>query len=236
VTDVTNASVEHPSEVCVAAAHLASRGVPTRAYVDPREVEYRPNPVLLSHLRSPLEDLNTVQTPIAELGPPPSPVSTPANSASRRVLAPSVNNAPSSAHDQPAGAYEMDATETVFNPWFQSPMLLVGEVPHRWEQTMGTNKMFFDADRNRFPFGLKRKQCPEGSSHSSQRQRLDDVHRTALSGSWQESCEGSSATGTNIGSEQHFDSGDYVQTREFSANDLSLGDNEKSPLLRPLQL
>jgi hypothetical protein len=52
---------------------------------------------------------------------------------------------------QPTAPYEMDGLENEYNPWFHTPMPMVGQVPHRWEKTSGTDRMFFDADQHLFP-------------------------------------------------------------------------------------
>jgi hypothetical protein len=44
--------------------------------------------------------------------------------------------------------YEMDAVENEYNPWSHTPMPIVGQVPHRWEKMVGTDRMFFDAEQH----------------------------------------------------------------------------------------
>jgi hypothetical protein len=47
----------------------------------------------------------------------------------------------------------METSGSEFNPWLHSQMGVVDGVPHRWEQTLGVNRMFFDADHDVFLVG-----------------------------------------------------------------------------------
>jgi hypothetical protein len=47
----------------------------------------------------------------------------------------------------------METSGSEFNPWLHSTMGVVEGVPHRWEQTLGVNRMFFDADRDIYLVG-----------------------------------------------------------------------------------
>ena len=99
--------------------------------------------------------------------------------------------------DHTVGPYELDAADHVSRYRVDSPMLMVGRVPYRWEQTtgVGVNRMFFEADQDVLPFGLKRKPSQEAMSP---RQRLCYVGRTSSPGSWQEFDGMGFATGMSI--------------------------------------
>lgn len=71
------------------------------------------------------------------------------------------------------GPFEMDAVESEYNPWLHAPMPMVGRVPHRWEKTLGTDRMFFDAEHDLFPRRKKRRQENEDSARDTQRRRRD---------------------------------------------------------------
>jgi hypothetical protein len=104
--------------------------------VSPWDVEYQPNPVLFSHFNnSPVGSQDDV-----------SPVS---------VTSPSWPTAP--AEVQSLGLFEMDAVENEFNPWLHGPIPTVQGVPHRWEKTPGTDRMFFEAEHDLFPRRKKRR-------------------------------------------------------------------------------
>lgn len=78
---------------------------------------------------------------------------------------------------QPQEPLEMDAVESEFNRWNHEPMRMVGEVPHRWEKSLGTSRMFFDA-KAELMLGRKRRSvsgytyCPEQPQQERKTKRL----------------------------------------------------------------
>jgi hypothetical protein len=142
---------------------------------------------------------------------------------------PGVDNISPPSPDQSAGPYELDAADHISRYRFDSPMLMVGRVPYRWEQTtgVGVNRMFFEADQDILPFGLKRKPSQEAMSP---RQRLSYTGRTASLGSWQESDGMGFATGMSIGVDQDLCFIDPWSAREssFCASDSALQNDDRS--------
>lgn len=125
------------------------------------------------------------------------PRSTSAANVEPVVSTPLMDNVSLPYPNQTVGPYELDATDHVSRYRVDSPMLMVGRVPYRWEQTtgVGVNRMFFEADQDVLPFGLKRKLSQEAMSP---RHRLCYVDRTSSPGSWQEFDGMGFATGMSI--------------------------------------
>jgi hypothetical protein len=88
-------------------------------YVNPSEVEYHPNPVIFSHLTNFSTDPDAI--------------------ALARASAPILIAQP--VHDDPPPLYEMDARPP------QEPVSLIDGIPHAWEPTLGSNRMFFESER-----------------------------------------------------------------------------------------
>jgi hypothetical protein len=170
--------VRQSTNLCVAPAYSWESYGPPSAYVDPWNVEHRPNPVIFPRMDGPssypetdsiLERLSG-QTEVS-FGSPYQ-----ARRRERRDSQPmSIQDSPlwhsTVVHEmnglgvgvQPTddsrltealvltpstGPYEMDAVENEYNPWCHAPMPIVGRVPHRWEKMSGTNRMFFDAEQH----------------------------------------------------------------------------------------
>ncbi|EAT86169.1 hypothetical protein SNOG_06338 [Parastagonospora nodorum SN15] len=143
---------------------------------------------------------------------------TSADSVEPGVSTPLMDNISPPFSDQPVGPYELDAVGV------DSPMWMVGRVPYRWEPTTGANRMFFEADQDILPFGLKRKASQEAMSS---RQRLGYA---ALPGSWQEFDGLGSATGMSIGVDQDFCFIDpcWATESRFCASDSVLQHDDRS--------
>lgn len=88
--------------------------------MNPNDVEYTPNPVIFSHLRG----LRSRFPPLTQ------------------IPETEVSELQALGHEY----YEMDATESEFNRWRSEPMRMVRGIPHRWEKTLATDRMFFDAE------------------------------------------------------------------------------------------
>lgn len=125
-----------PPVLHVATANL---GQPNE-FVSPWDVEFKPNPIIFSHLTAPTTTLDPV-TPVSAIcaNSPASPTSP----------------------TQPEGPVEMDAVESVFNPWRHKPLTIIAGIPHRWEESLGANRMFFNAEHDLFPNRKRR----SGSEH-----------------------------------------------------------------------
>lgn len=70
--------------------------------------------------------------------------------------------------------FELDAADSEFNPWHHGPLPIVGQVPHRWEKTLGSSRMFFDAEP-RMVSGRKRRSlgdCPHSPEPPSRKRKL----------------------------------------------------------------
>ncbi|KAH7093127.1 hypothetical protein FB567DRAFT_167311 [Paraphoma chrysanthemicola] len=75
---------------------------------------------------------------------------------------------------QSLGLFEMDAVENEFNPWLHGPIPTVLGVPHRWEKTPGTDRMFFEAEHDLFPRRKKRR-ASEQAARDAQRQPCEFI-------------------------------------------------------------
>ncbi|KAF2025856.1 hypothetical protein EK21DRAFT_92893 [Setomelanomma holmii] len=147
----TNPQARHPLRLRVAPADIGYGWDPI-ASVSPWDVEYNPNPVLFSHFNnSPAvpDDVSPVSATSASWPAAPTEV-------------------------QSLGLFEMDAVENEFNPWLHGPIPTVQGVPHRWEKTPGTDRMFFDAEHDLFPRRKKRRASSE-AAREAQRQRCEHV-------------------------------------------------------------
>lgn len=94
------------------------------SFVSPWDVEFKPNPFIFSHLRGSLRDADPI-TPVSAIS---------ANSPTNCFPV----------HEQ--GPFEMDAVESEFNPWCHPPRTMINGVPHRWEQTLGSDRRMFEAE------------------------------------------------------------------------------------------
>jgi hypothetical protein len=145
-------TAKQPLRLRVAPASVGNSWDPSVS-VSPWDVEYQPNPVLFSHFNnSPVGSQDDV-----------SPVS---------VTSLSWPTAP--AEVQSLGLFEMDAVENEFNPWLHGPIPTVQGVPHRWEKTPGTDRMFFEAEHDLFPRRKKRRTSDQ-AARDAQRQRCEHV-------------------------------------------------------------
>ncbi|KAF2633873.1 hypothetical protein BU25DRAFT_453584 [Macroventuria anomochaeta] len=114
---LTDPHAHRSSHLRIAPANLDQ----SSTFVNPSDVEYAPNPVIFSHLYGSSNAFQPMP-PISEV------------------------DATSKPKVQAKEPFELDAVDSEFNPWHHAPMPIVGKVPHRWEKTLGSNRMFFDAE------------------------------------------------------------------------------------------
>jgi hypothetical protein len=178
-----------PRHLYIAPANVDNHKAKTRAYVDPWEIEYHPNPVLFPHLRQPLENSAEARpmacTPsLPSVGQKSSTSTDSLSSVSSVGVSSTCTEVdPAQIGTQNTGPHEMDATESEYNPWLHSPIPFIKRVPHRWEQTIGVDRMFFDIDRDKFSFAGKRKISLTEPLTASRRRRLDSVKSSVRFGS-----------------------------------------------------